>query len=194
VLLLLGVVPAGAQDRAYVAAVGGLTFQAETAGLFGAEAGFHVTRDLVVFAQGGRMLDVLPRSVRDDLDAAVETLEAFTGRPWNFEAQVEAAYFGGGIKYLLPTGTGLRPYIVAGIGGVNYKGSLEERELGDVLDQAIALGVVDEDDVRGTEVAYEVGGGISASSGRAQLDAGYRLMNVKGVNISRLAAAIGIRF
>jgi hypothetical protein len=77
---------------------------------------------------------------------------------------------------------------------VNYKGSLRERELGDVLDQAIALGVVDEDDVRGTEVGYEIGGGVITAARGLRLDAGYRLMNVKGVNISRVLLSVGRTF
>ena len=193
-LLLLSVSAARAQDTLYVAAVGGVTFQADTAGLFGGEAGIRISDNLTVFGQAGRMLDVLPRSVRDDLDDASVTLEDFTGRAWDFDARIRADYFGGGIRYVLPLGSRIRPYALGGIAAVNYKGSLRERELGDVLDQAIALGVVDEEDVRGTEIGYEIGGGLITASRRLRLDAGYRLMNVKGVNISRLLVTVGRTF
>ena len=193
-VLLCLAVPASAQDGAYVAGIGGLTFQSATAGLVGAEAGVHLTPNVVVFGQAGLMFDVLPRSVRDDLDDAVVTLEQFTGQRLEFDAKVQATYVGGGVKYLIPLRTHARPYILGGVGAVTYKGSLRERELGDVLDQAIALGAIDEDDVRGTEVGYEIGGGVMVPAGRAQLDAGYRLLNVKGVNISRVALGIGLKF
>lgn len=185
---------AGAQDRIDASAVGGLTFQSETAGLFGAEAGVHVTPNLVIFGQAGRMLDVLPRSVRDDLDDAAGTLQLFTGRLWVFDAKVRATYAGGGAKYIFPLRTRVRPYVAGSINSVSYQGSLEERELGDVLEQAIVLGAVDEDDVSGTEIGYELGGGVMVPAGRARFDLGYRLLNVKGVNISRIVAGLGWRF
>jgi hypothetical protein len=186
--------PAAAQDRSYVQAVGGLSFQASAAGLFGGEGGFHITRDLILFGQAGRMLDVLPRSVQNDLDDAASVLEGFLGRPVRFDAKVAASYVGGGIKYVLPVGARIRPYISGSIDAVRYRGSLRERELGDVLDQAVGLGVVDQDDVKGTEIGYEVGGGVLMSRGRARVDVGYRLMNVKGVNISRVIGGAGIGF
>ena len=88
-----------------------------------------------------------------------------------------------------PTFAALRVF-----GRVAYAGSLRERELGDVLDQAIALGVVERDDVRGAEVAYEAGVGILVRLGRLQADVGYRHLNVKGVNVPRIAAGAGLRF
>jgi hypothetical protein len=193
-IVMLTAASASAQDRGYVHGTGGVTFMSEVSSVFGGEAGFHVSRNLIVFGQAGRMLNVLPRDVQEDIDDAVQVLESFTGRPWQFEAAVRATYAGGGVRYALPLGTRIRPYVAGSIGIVNYAGSLRERELGDVLDQAVSLGVVESDEVEGNEIAYEVGGGVLIPRGRLQFDAGYRLMNVRGVNISRLVAAAGVRF
>jgi hypothetical protein len=193
-LVLLVPLPAAAQDRGYVAATGGATFMAKTAATFGAESGIHLTPNLVVFGQAGRMQNVLPRSVQDDIDEATATLESFVGRPFAFDARIRALYAGGGVRYLFATRTAARPYVLGSVNVVSYEGSLHESELGDVLDLAISFGVVDRDDVKGSETAYEVGGGVTIPRGRVSFDAGYRLMNVKGVNISRVAAAVGARF
>jgi hypothetical protein len=183
-----------AQDRGYVHGAGGVTFMSEVAGVFGGEAGFRMRRNLIVFGQAGRMLNVLPQDIQEDIDSAAGVLESLTGRPWQFEAAIKATYAGGGLRYLLPFGSRSRPYVAGSVGIVSYAGSLRERELGDVLDQAVSLGVVESDEVKGNEVAYEVGGGLLVTGGRLQFDAGYRLMNVRGVNVSRLVAGAGVRF
>jgi opacity protein-like surface antigen len=183
-----------AQERGYVQGIGGATFMARTAGVFGGEAGFHVSRDFVVFGQVGRMINVLPQDIQADIDRAGALLEEVTQRDWRFEAAVRATYAGGGVRYFLPLRLRARPYATGGIGMARYAGSLRERELGDVLDQAVALGIVESHDVKGTEIAYEVGGGVVLPRGRLQIDAGYRLMNVRGVNISRIIAGAGVRF
>ena len=194
VVLIATASSALAQDRGYVQGVGGATFMAETSGLFGVDAGVHLTRNVVVFGQAGRMNNVLPQDIQDDIDDAAVQLEAFFGRPWLFDAKVRASYAGGGVRYFLPVRARLRPYVTGGVGMVNYAGSLRERELGDVLDLAISLDVVESDDVKGTEIAYEVGGGIVVPRGRLLIDAGYRLMNVRGVNVSRVIGGAGFRF
>ena len=193
-VLTLSAASVSAQDRGYVQGAGGVTFMTETSGVFGGEAGFHISRNLSVFGQAGRMMNVLPTDIQEDIDNAAELLESFTGRPWQFEAAIRATYAGGGVRYLLPFGSRIRPYVAGSVGLVNYAGSLRERELGDVLDQAVSLGVVDSDEVEGNEIAYEVGGGVLIPRGRLQFDAGYRLMNVRGVNVSRLVAGAGVRF
>jgi hypothetical protein len=192
--LLLSAASVRAQDKGYVQGIGGATFQARTAGLIGLEAGFDITRDLIVFGETGQMLNVLPRSVQDDLDNLAGTLEPFLGSPVKFDGKIRATYLFGGVKYHLPLRTRVRPYVLGGAGIVSYAGSLRERTLGDVLDQAISLGLVDADDVDGIEAAGELGLGVTIPAGRAQIDAGYRFMNVKGVSVNRIVGGVGIRF
>jgi opacity protein-like surface antigen len=194
VVLLITASSALAQERGYVQGIGGATFMADTSGVFGGEAGIHLTRDFIVFAQAGRMINVLPRDIQGDIDDAVARFESLTGRGWHFDAAVRATYVGGGVRYLLPIRSRARPYVTGGVGMANYAGSLRERELGDVLELVIGLGAVESDDVKGTEIAYEAGGGLLIPNGRMQVDVGYRLMNVRGVNVSRLTGGVGFRF
>ena len=193
-LLAGAAAPAAAQHRGYVQGLGGVTFMAETAGLFGAEAGFHLTPDIIVFGQAGRFMNVLPDSVRRDIDETAKQAEDFLGRALRLDARIRATYASGGVKYLLPVGRGVRPYAVGSVGFVNYQGSLREAELGDLLALAISFGAIDADDVEGNEPAYELGGGVVIARRQLQIDAGYRLMNVRGVNISRIVAGVGARF
>lgn len=186
---------AQAQDRGYAQGVGGLTFQSEASGLFGGEFGVNVHRDVLIYGQVGRMLNILPKSVQDDLDDAAQELTFLTGSRWEFDGKIPATYFGGGIKVLVPTGGAVRPYLLGGVGMANMKASVSEIDLGEILDDLVDAGYLDEDDVRGTEFAFELGGGLVIPVGaRLQVDAGYRFMRISEVNVSRFVGGFGVRF
>jgi hypothetical protein len=74
------------------------------------------------------------------------------------------------------------------------KASIKEADLGEVLDDLVDEGFLDEDDVKGTEFAFEVGGGVSIPAGRALMDVGYRFMRINDVNVSRFVGGFGVRF
>ena len=185
---------ANAQERGYVQGVGGLTFQSEVSGLFGGEFGVNVHPNIQIYGQAGRMLNILPKSVQDDLDDAGQALRILTGDRWEFDGKAPATYFGGGLKFLIPTNAAVRPYAVAGVGVASVKGSIKEIDLGEILDDLVDEGFVDEDDVRGTEFAVELGGGVVVPVGRAQVDLGYRFMRIGEANVSRVVGGLGIRF
>jgi opacity protein-like surface antigen len=183
------------QDKGYVQGVGGLTFQSEISGLFGGEFGANVTRDVQIYGQVGRMINILPKSIQDDLDDAAQALTLLTGDRWQFDGKIPATYFGGGLKLLIPTGARVRPFVIAGVGAATMKASIKEIDLGEILDDLIDEGFIDEGDVRGTEFAFELGGGLSIPVGaRMQIDGGYRLMRISRVNVSRFVGGVGVRF
>jgi opacity protein-like surface antigen len=195
VMCVLAASAAQAQDRGYAQGMSGLTFQSEASGLFGGEFGVNVHRDVLIYGQVGRMLNILPKSVQDDLDDAAQELTFLTGSRWEFDGKVPATYFGGGIKVLVPTGTAVRPYVLGGIGMANMKASIREIDLGEILDDLVDAGFLDEDDVRGTQFAFELGGGLVIPVGaRLQVDAGYRFMRISEVNVSRFVGGFGVRF
>jgi hypothetical protein len=195
VMCLLAASAAQAQDKGYVQGVGGLTFQSEISGLFGGEFGVNAHENIQIYGQAGRMLNILPKSVQDDLDDAGQTLSLLTGDRWEFDGKMPATYFGGGVKFLIPTRAAVRPYILGGIGVAHIKASVKEIDLGEILDDLVDEGFIDEDDVRGTKFAFEVGGGVAIPLGaRVQLDAGYRFMRISEANVSRFAGGLGFRF
>jgi opacity protein-like surface antigen len=193
-VFVLAASAAQAQEKGYVQGVSGLTFQSETSTLMGGEIGFNVTPDLVIYGQGGRMLNVLPKSVQNDLDFASQVLTLATGQRWAFDGKVRATYFGGGAKYLIPTGSGIRPYVLGGVGLAKLKGSITEVDLGDYLDILVDEGLIDEDDVKADEFSYEFGGGVSVPVSVIQLDFGYRFMKIGEANVSRFVGGFGVRF
>lgn len=195
VMCVLAASAAQAQEKGYVQGVGGLTFQSEVSGLFGGEFGVNVHPSVQIYGQVGRMLNILPKSVQDDLDDAAQELTFFTGDRWEFDGKVPATYFGGGIKVLVPTGSAVRPYILGGVGMANMKASIKEIDLGEIVDDLVDEGYLDEDDVRGTQFAFELGGGLVIPVGaRLQVDAGYRFMRISEVNVSRFVGGFGVRF
>jgi opacity protein-like surface antigen len=185
---------AQAQEKGYVQGVSGVTFQSETSSLMGGEIGFNVTPDLVIYGQGGRMLNVMPKSIQNDLDLAADFLTLATGQRWAFDGKVRATYFGGGAKYLFPTKTAIRPYVLGGAGLAKLKLSVTEIDLGDVLDNLVDEGFLSDADTKANEVAYEVGGGVSVPVSVVQLDFGYRYMRIGDANISRFVGGFGVRF
>lgn len=186
---------AHAQDRGYVQGVGGAMFQAHVASVFGGEVGVQITPDIVIYGQGGHMTNIVPNWVQRRLDDGAATLTALFGRRFQFDAVVPANYFGGGMKYLLPLHSAVRPYALAGGGVATIDASVKEIELGEVLDLILAQEVIDERDVRGTKFTIEVGGGILVPIGRRlEIDGGYRFMRVAKVHVSRIVGAVGVRF
>lgn len=182
--------------RGYAVGVGGVSFQNETSGLFGGEFGSDVARDVQVYGQVGHMINVLPNEIQDDLDEAADTLTFLTRTRWQFDGKLPSTYFGGGVKYLVPTGGPVRPYVLGGANGAHFKASIKEIDLGEMVDDLIDEGYLNEEDVKATRMGYEVGGGVSVGAGAIQIDAGYRFLSFPGtqINISRFVFGFGGRF
>jgi opacity protein-like surface antigen len=182
--------------RGYALGIGGLTFQSETSGLFGGEFGGNVTADLQIYGQVGRMINALPKSFQEDVDNAASLLTYLTGDRWKFDAKLPATYFGGGVKYLVPTGTAVRPFAIGGVNGGSFKASVNEIDLGEVVDDLVDYGYLDEDDVKATKFGFEVGGGLMIPVGAMQFEAGYRFMKFVDteIEVSRFVVGFGTRF
>jgi opacity protein-like surface antigen len=182
--------------RGYALGVGGVTFQSETSGLFGAEFGGDVARDLRVYGQVGHMINVLPNEIQDELDEAADALTFVTRARWQFDGKLPSTYFGGGVKYLVPTGGPVRPYVLGGVNGAHFKASVKEIDLGEMVDDLIEGGYLNEEDVKATRAGYEAGGGVSVGVGSIQIDAGYRFLSFPGtqINVSRFVFGFGGRF
>lgn len=184
-----------AQEGRYVMGVGGVTFGTETSAVFGAEGGVRMRPNLVVFGEVGRMLNITPQDVQDDLDDAAELLELETGFPWSFDSKIPATYFGAGAKYLIPSNGAMNFYVAGSIGVARLTAEIEEEDLGDIVDDLIDEGFLDEDDVRATKIYFALGGGVEGNIGtRGMFDVGYRFVKISDANVSRLTAGVGVRF
>lgn len=122
--LALVSVPAAAQttqphQRGYVVGFGGLSATEINSGLFGASAGFNVTRDLQVTVDSGRMLDVQASFTHADLAVLDSAVTAFSGIPLTTTVKMPTNYLTGGVRYLIPVRGPVRPY-VAGAAGMAH--------------------------------------------------------------------------
>lgn len=184
VMALICASPALAQDRGSVAGQVGVTFQAETALVLAGEVSGQVLPMLQIYGTVGRMEDALPSELQDVFDF-------FDSR---LDVSIPTVYGIGGVRVIAPAGP-IRPYGVFGAGFARLSGTIEfDGE--DVTEEVLDLIGLDEDGLRSTELAFELGGGVTIPLGAAFVDAGYRYMRITGedLNVSRAYAGVGVRF
>lgn len=183
-MMVIGAVPALAQDRGSVGAQVGVTFQAETAAVFAGEVAANLSPMLQIYGTVGRMQDAMPSELQDLVDV-------FDSR---VDVSIPALYGVGGVRVMSPAGA-IRPYGVFGAGFARLSGKIEF-DGRDFTDEVIALAGLDESDFKSTEFAFELGGGAMIPVGAAFVDAGYRYMRITGAdfNVSRVYAGVGVRF
>jgi opacity protein-like surface antigen len=195
IVLLFSGASAHAQDiRGFVGGQFGATFGTEAAPFFAGEVGANVTRDLQIYGTVGRMNNVLPSSIQDDLDAAAAVISILYRASVDLDATAPAFFGIGGVRYLVPTGTAARPYALGGVGFSSVTVNAKVAVNGVTLDLAEA-GYLD--DERFNKLAFEFGGGVFVPFGRTYLDVGYRFMKLvdaEDINISRAYAGFGVTF
>ena len=196
-------VPAFAQAQpaprtgGYLAGIGGMTFGTETSTLFGGEAGVDVTPNVTVYGTAGRMQNIAPRYVSDELDAFNALLTLSTGETYRFKATAPTFFGIGGVKYRIPASGSLRPYVLGGAGFGSIKLNITERTLGNITDIMVSGGMFDESDVKKISFVFETGGGVEIPVGAMYVDAGYRFgrfVQVDDANVSRAYVGVGYRF
>jgi opacity protein-like surface antigen len=122
-------------------------------------------------------------------------LTALTRERWEFTVTAPAFFGTVGVRYLVPTGAAARPYLQGGVGFANVRFKVEEIDFGDVTDDLVDDGYLDDDQIN--KLAIELGGGVIVPIGRVYFDAGYRfikLTDAENINISRAYAGFGVRF
>ena len=189
---------ARAQNRGFIGGLGGLTFGTETSSVFAAQGGVRVASQLVVFGEVGRMQNVLPGEIQDQIDDFVRTFEAETGVDALLEAKVPAFYGMGGIRW--STDAPIAPFVEGAMGFANLSIDLHAEVDGvDVSDQADDLLEDEDDDLDATKFLLAFGGGINARlAEQVRLDVGYRYTRIftedPVVNTSAVFAAIKLWF
>jgi opacity protein-like surface antigen len=193
--LIASIGQASAQDGGLVGGNFGVTFGTEAAPFFSGEVAGHVARDVQIYGTVGRMNNVLPSSVQDDLDDVSAFLTMTTRMRWDFKATAPALFGTAGVRYLVPTGSPARPYVQGGVGFANIGLKVEEVDLGEVTDDLVDEGYLDDDNIN--KMAIEFGGGLIVPLRAMYIDLGYRfmkLLDADDVNISRAYGGIGVRF
>jgi opacity protein-like surface antigen len=151
----------------YVQGYGGLLrVPDKTTPVIGAEVGFEVIENLVIFGNVGFGLNVFPDDELDALQDECDFLDV------ECDATARLTFLTGGAKYLFPTGGAIRPYAAGGLGMARLSVKIEADD--DDITEDVLLG-----DPSSTDALLEVGGGIELPVGASgKLDVGYRLMKI----------------
>jgi opacity protein-like surface antigen len=194
-------VPAAAQGTsaptAFVGGLGGLTFGTATSSAIGGQVGVRIGRDIFVIGEIGRIQDVLPSSIADQIEEGIDFLEE-QGVPVNIEFRAPATYGFGGIRWAQSGGGRVSPFVEGGAGFArltgDVTGTIAGIDVSEFIEDELSLG-----DLSSTEFLVAVGGGanIGITSG-VSVDAGYRFTRIfaeeEAPNTSMIYAAVKILF
>jgi opacity protein-like surface antigen len=214
VAAVLFAVPAFAQQRpvttskplrGYLIGGGGASISTpETSLTLTAEIAENMKPALQFYLGAGYYDNVMSQAARDQLVRTGTALTALTGTPWVFAGRDRARYFSAGVKFLVPTGSGLHPYVGGGFGAINFHRTIREQSRGNITEAYLAQfgsidGVVDATQGNTTRPMGEVAVGVGAVISGAYIDVGYRyhkaFHNVDdSFDISQVIVAAGVKF
>lgn len=187
-----------ATNRGYVQALGGVTFGTEPSQIFGGGAGLSVGRGISVVFEGGRMGDVVPKSVQRDVDNELRTFSAEFGVPISATIKSPATYFAIGFRFTAPTRGRIAPYAAFTVGSAKLAPELSFSVDG------TPMRLADEDFVE-TGLTFDrqaligVGGGVEISaSRRLGVEFGYQYNRIftkdPAINTHRAVTGVNVKF
>jgi opacity protein-like surface antigen len=188
--------PAWAQtDRGFVRGLGGLTFgTAEASSIVGGGAGVTIGSNLQIVGEIGRINDVLPSEIRDQLDLLTALLVLETGLPVSLDVTAPAVYGLGGLRFNFPMPGRISPFVEGQVGVANISFDVNAKVAG--ID--ISREVENEADIdSATKLLVGLGGGLQLRINEAfGVDVGYRYGRIftddPAVNTNAVYAALRI--
>lgn len=196
--------PASSPLRGYLVGGGGTSLGLpQGSPTVSAEIAENVHPDVQVYLTASYSDNVMSEAARDDLVAAGELLSDVTGFPWEFTGTDRARSVTLGAKYLVPTGTSVRPYVGGGFGVLNLRRTIRERNRG-VMTEAFFTefgaidGAVDPSQTNTNRPMSELAAGVGIAVRRAYVDIGYRYRHAyrtgDGLSLSQVGVALGLKF
>ena len=160
--------------RIFAGGLVGVTFGTETGAMFGGRIGFRVSRNLHLFAEVGRITDVTPKEISDQIDEVLDIIG--TEVPVTLEAKFPTTYFAGGVRWSQTRGR-VGPFVEAGVGvghiTPDVKLTIDGIDFSDELRDEIG------DDASANEFLFMAGGGVNITiSPMVSVDAGYRFTRI----------------
>jgi hypothetical protein len=188
---------------AFVGGLGGVTFGTATSSAIAGQVGVRISRDLFVIGEIGRMWDVTPSEVSDEIETGIDFLEQ-QGIPVNLEFRVPAFYGFGGIRWA-QSGRRVNPFVEGGVGFARLTGEVSGTIGGVNVDDFLEEFDSELGDFSSNEVLIAFGGGANIRlTPSVSLDAGYRFTHIfvddpvavdePTVNTSMVYAAVKILF
>ena len=188
--------------RRYFAAFGGLVdIGSDTVPTLAAEYGEFMTRNSQAYANFSYFDNVMTDQMRNNLVTAADYIQQITGVRRSFAGRDRGLAMTVGGKYVV--GTTVRPYVGAGVGGMQIIRTITEATLGDVS-QAFAQqaglgdGVVSAGVTREMKPLGEVVAGVGFVTRKAYIDIGYRYRrafhSATTIELSQVSVGIGAKW
>ena len=194
-LVVLSIASPALAQTSFVYGQAGGTFRDQNSVIFagGVGGGGEVVQG---FGEFGRIKNVLPGDLEQDLNAAFDFLEFLLGVPITVDLNVPATYGVRGVRITIPVTGRVHPYIEGGGGFARLTIDLRATVAGIDITQDI-LDELGEDD-SATEGAMVIGGGVVIDvTDRVFVDGGYRYMRIfsdEAVNVNNALGRVGFRF
>jgi opacity protein-like surface antigen len=189
---------AQAPDRGYVQAIGGLTFGTEGSHIFGGGVGISLGRHVQVVFDGGRMNDIVPSSLRRELDAGARELGDEFGVPVAVRLRAPATYFTAGVRLLAPGPGRMTPFVTFSAGSARINPKLS------IAVQGVNVPVTEEElkeagIASGANTLVGIGGGFEIAVGRRLgVELGYQYNRIfieePSANVHRAFTGVNVRF
>lgn len=192
---------ATAAGRGYVEAMADSAFANVTSQAYGAEVGVSVSPAVQVFVEAGRIRNVATGQISTAAQDVATFVAGLQPASVTYTVRQPAAIVSGGVRYLIPSGSSLQPYVLGGLGvarvtnkvGFLFNGAAA----GDELSQYVTIG----NDLSGatTSAMVTLGGGVAVPVWqRVIVDLQYRygriFANPQRITANRLGVGIGVRF
>lgn len=188
-------------NHGYVVGVAQSAFGNVTTQSYGAELGVTVAPNVQVFGEVGQIKTVASTSFTTAASTIAGALAQVQPAAVGFSAKQPVTFFGAGAKYLIPTTTPVKPYVLGGFGMAKVKNdvvfTLGGADAGSALAQYVTLGSDLSGDV--TKPMLTLGGGVAIPVWQAiVLDLQYRYGRIfteeQAITTNRAGIGFGVRF
>jgi hypothetical protein len=180
--------------RGNVRGFGGMTFMSETAGIIGMSVGVQVHPRVEIFAEGGRLTNVLPHHLQRDLDEAARDFGTYFGGPLRIDGRAPAVYTFGAVRVSHQASPRARLYVDAGAGAA--RGWSDIRAFSGTVN--VSAAVVSAIGIKKSEDAglLTFGGGMIVTvTDRLGMELGYRFLRIfTDPRISTANMSAGLRW
>ena len=199
VLLVAAPAFAGPADtpRAYLSALGGVTFGSEAGGVFAGGINVVANSHLQIIGEFGRMSNVLPATASNQLNTVAEGFTGDGTTPFSFTASMPSTYGMGEVRVLGKQRSGLAPFVDSGFGWAKVTTHLTATQ----GDADVTPDFVTAADLfhSQTKPMFMAGGGVSIAAGkRAAVDIGYHWARIftdtQAINTNQVVAGLRVGF
>jgi len=183
--------------RAYLSALGGVTFGNVAGGVFAGGINVVANPHLQIIGEFGRMSNVIPKTTSDQLNTVAEGFTGDGTTPFSFTASMPSTYGMGEVRVLGKQRSALTPFVDSGFGWAKVTTHLTATQGDtDVTPDFITAADLFESQ---TKPMFMAGGGVSIAAGRrAAVDVGYHWARIftdtQAINTNQLVAGLRVGF